>query len=64
LENYYLNKYIHGGKFETSYFQFFFLNFKKKNRNSICQSKGSLNDMKLLTNDIKIIKSQCIIISQ
>jgi hypothetical protein len=31
LENYYLNKYIHGGKFETSFFKIFFLNFKKKN---------------------------------
>jgi hypothetical protein len=25
LENYYLNKYIHGGKFETSFFNKFFL---------------------------------------
>ncbi len=64
LENYYLNKYIHGGKFETSFLKIFFLNFKNKNRNSICQSKGSLNDMNLLTTDIKIIKSQYIIISQ
>jgi hypothetical protein len=64
LENYYLNKYIHGGKFETSYFQKKFLNLNLKNRNSICQSRGSLNDMKLLTTDIKIIKSQYIIISQ
>jgi hypothetical protein len=30
LENYYLNKYIHGGKFETSFFKIFFPEFKKK----------------------------------
>jgi hypothetical protein len=45
------------------FLKYFFLNLKK-NRNSICQSKGSLNDMNLLTTDIKIIKSQYIIISQ
>ncbi len=27
LENYYLNKYIHGGKFETSFLKIYFLNF-------------------------------------
>jgi hypothetical protein len=32
LENYYLNKYIHGGKFETSFLKIFFLNLKN-NRN-------------------------------
>jgi len=30
LENYYLNKYIHGGKFETSFFKIFFPELKKK----------------------------------
>jgi hypothetical protein len=30
LENYYLNKYIHGGKFETSFLKIFFPEFKNK----------------------------------
>ncbi len=30
LENYYLNKYIHGGKFENSFLKIFFPEFLKK----------------------------------